>query len=54
MVARCEMLSSDVRSKHNEAAVIYSSIVDSIIRVTMYAMDIAEIAINGAMRNEAL
>jgi phosphate uptake regulator len=53
VVARCEKLSSDVRSKHTEAAVIYSSIVDSMIRVTMYAMDIAEIAINGAMRNEA-
>jgi phosphate uptake regulator len=53
VVARIERLSADVRSKHNEAAVIYSSILDSIIRVTMYAMDIAEIAINGAMRMEA-
>ena len=53
VVARFEKLSSEVRTKHNEAAVIYSSIVDSMIRVTMYAMDIAEIAINGAMRNEA-
>jgi Na+/phosphate symporter len=52
VVARCEKLSSEVRSKHTEAAVIYSSIVDSIIRVTMYGMDIAEIAINGAMRME--
>ena len=29
VVARCEKLSSDVRSKHTEAAVIYSSILDS-------------------------
>jgi len=46
----CEKLSASTRIKSAQAGVIFNTIVDSVIRTTMYAMDIAEIAINGAMR----
>jgi phosphate uptake regulator len=50
LVGRCEMLSARLRSQHEPAAVVSTSVLDSIIRTTMYAMDVAEIAINGAMK----
>jgi phosphate uptake regulator len=50
LVQRCQNLSANSRLPANVSAVVRTSVLDSIIRTTMYAMDIAEIAINGAMR----
>lgn len=53
LVKRCQELDYSSRTPSNIAAVARTSVLDSITRTTMYAMDIAEIAINGAMRLEA-
>ncbi|OPY32451.1 MAG: transcriptional regulator PhoU [Methanomassiliicoccales archaeon PtaU1.Bin124] len=50
VVKRCEDLSAEARTKHTPSAIIYTSILDSIVRLTGYANDVAEIAINSAMR----
>ncbi|QLH74373.1 MAG: phosphate uptake regulator PhoU [Methanomassiliicoccales archaeon] len=50
VVINCESLSASTGSRNTAAAVIQTSILDSIVRTTMYGMDIAEIAINAAMR----
>jgi phosphate uptake regulator len=50
LVGRCEMLVGKLRSQHEPSAIVSASVLDSIIRTTMYAMDVAEIAINGAMK----
>jgi phosphate uptake regulator len=50
VVKRCEKLGQGTRAKDSREAIIINMVMDSIIRSTMYAVDIAEIAINGAMR----
>jgi hypothetical protein len=50
VVRRCEKLGEGMRVKDSRDAIIVNMVLDSIVRSTMYAMDIAEIAINGAMR----
>ncbi|OPX63476.1 MAG: transcriptional regulator PhoU [Methanomassiliicoccales archaeon PtaB.Bin215] len=50
VVKRCEKLGQVTRAKDSREAIIINMVMDSIIRSTMYAVDIAEIAINGAMR----
>jgi len=50
LVQHCQDLGSNSRMPTNISAVVRTSVLDSIIRTTMYAMDIAEVAINGAMR----
>ncbi|MEM0449141.1 MAG: phosphate uptake regulator PhoU [Methanomassiliicoccales archaeon] len=50
LVQECQDLSVSERLPANLCAVVRTSVIDSITRTTMYAMDIAEIAINGAMR----
>ena len=52
VVHKCEALSAEARAKHTPSAIIYTSILDSVVRLTGYANDIAEIAINSAMREE--
>lgn len=51
LVQRCQDLGGSSRAPGNTSTVVRTSVIDSIIRTTMYAMDIAEVAINGAMRN---
>ncbi|MCE5296902.1 MAG: phosphate uptake regulator PhoU [Euryarchaeota archaeon] len=51
VTVECEKLSASTRIKNTQAGVIFNSIIDSLIRTTMYGMDIAEIAINAAMRD---
>jgi phosphate uptake regulator len=50
VVRRCEKVGRDVRIEDSREAIITNMVLDSIIRSTMYAVDIAEIAINGAVR----
>lgn len=50
VVKLCERLGQTARVKSSREAIIINMVMDSIIRSTMYAIDIAEIAINGAMR----
>jgi phosphate uptake regulator len=50
LVQRCQDLNYGSRMPNSMAAIARTSVLDSITRTTMYAMDIAEIAINGAMR----
>ncbi len=50
LVEACEKARGDIKSPNGLQAVTRSTVLDSIARTTMYAMDIAEIAINGAMR----
>lgn len=50
LVQQCQDLSVTERLPANVCAVVRTSVIDSIARTAMYAMDIAEIAINGAMR----
>lgn len=50
LVQQCQDLNITARMPTNVSAVVKTSVLDSITRTTMYAMDIAEIAINGAMR----
>jgi phosphate uptake regulator len=50
LVVSCEELIGKLRSQHEPAAIIAASVLDSIIRTTMYAVDVAEIAINEAMK----
>ncbi|NBJ16465.1 MAG: phosphate uptake regulator PhoU [Dehalobacter sp. 4CP] len=52
VVKRCEKLGQGTRAKDSREAIIINMVMDSIIRSTMYAVDIAEIAINGAMRGD--
>jgi phosphate uptake regulator len=53
LVQHCQNLGSNARMPANVSTVVRTSVLDSIIRTTMYAMDIAEVAINGAMRMDA-
>jgi len=50
LVQHCQDLGGNARPPANVSTVVRTSVLDSIIRTTMYAMDIAEVAINGAMR----
>ncbi len=50
LVQNCQNIGVNSRSPTNASVVAKTSILDSITRTAMYAMDIAEIAINGAMR----
>jgi phosphate uptake regulator len=52
LVANLEKLSTEIRMPSNKAAVVATNVIDSLIRTTMYAMDISEIAINGAMNKK--
>lgn len=49
----CQNRMNDLRAPGNAAAVTLASVLDSIARTTMYAMDIAEVAINAAMREDS-
>jgi phosphate uptake regulator len=51
VVRLCEKLGKELRTKDSREAIITHMVLDSIIRSTMYSVDIAEIAINGAMRS---
>jgi len=53
LVQHCQDLGGNARMPTNVSTVVRTSVLDSIIRTTMYAMDIAEVAINGAMRMDA-
>lgn len=50
LVQHCQDLNVTARMPANLSTVVKTSVLDSITRTAMYAMDIAEIAINGAMR----
>jgi len=50
LVQKCQNLNQSSIVPNSMAAITRTSVLDSITRTTMYAMDIAEIAINGAMR----
>ena len=50
VVRRCEKFGQGLRTEDSREAIITNMVLDSIIRSTMYGIDIAEIAINGAMR----
>jgi phosphate uptake regulator len=52
LVQSLERLSTQIRMPTDKAAVVATSVIDSIIRTTMYSMDISEIAINGAMNRK--
>ncbi|HVO78345.1 MAG TPA: hypothetical protein VMS79_05710, partial [Methanomassiliicoccales archaeon] len=52
LAKECQTMMNDLRAPGN-AAVALASVLDSVTRTTMYAMDIAEVAINAAMREEA-
>lgn len=52
LVASLEKLSTEIRMPSNKTAVVATNVIDSIIRTTMYSMDISEIAINGAMNRK--
>jgi phosphate uptake regulator len=52
VVRKCEELSAEARAKHTPSAIVYTSIMDSVVRLTGYAIDISEIAINSAMRHD--
>jgi Na+/phosphate symporter len=51
VVRRCERFGKEVQVRDSREAIITHMVLDSIIRSTMYAVDIAEIAINGSMRS---
>lgn len=53
LVQHCQDLGGNAKMPSNISTVVRTSVLDSIIRTTMYAMDIAEVAINGAMRMDA-
>ena len=50
VVRHCEKFGQGLRTEDSREAIITNMVLDSIIRSTMYGIDIAEIAINGAMR----
>lgn len=50
LVQDCESLRTKIRASSGMEAVVRTTVLDSIMRTAMLAMDIAEIAINGAMR----
>jgi len=52
LVEKCQDLNVQMRVPSGIAAIAKTSVLDSLTRTTMYAMDIAETAINGAMRLE--
>lgn len=52
LVLSLEKLSTQIRMPTDKAAVVATNVIDSIIRTTMYSMDISEIAINGAMNKK--
>lgn len=52
VVRLCEKLGKELRTDDSREAIITHMVLDSIIRSTMYAVDIAEIAINGAIRDD--
>ena len=52
LVQSLEKLSTQIRMPTDKAAVVATNVIDSIIRTTMYSMDISEIAINGAMNKK--
>jgi phosphate uptake regulator len=52
LVQNLEKLSTQIRMPTEKAAVVATNVVDSIVRTTMYSMDISEIAINGAMNRK--
>jgi phosphate uptake regulator len=53
LVQNCEQLRPKIRASSDMEAVTKTTVLDSIMRTAMLAMDIGEIAINGAMRKEA-
>lgn len=53
LVQHCQDLGGNAKMPSNISTVVRTSVLDSITRTTMYAMDIAEVAINGAMRMDA-
>jgi len=52
LVQKCQDLNYGSRMPNSMAAIARTSVLDSITRTIMYAMDIAEVAINAAMRME--
>ncbi|MCX6650702.1 MAG: phosphate uptake regulator PhoU [Methanomassiliicoccales archaeon] len=50
VVRKCEKVGRGLLTESSRDAIITNMVLDSIIRSTMYGVDIAEIAINGAMR----
>jgi phosphate uptake regulator len=54
LVQNCERLRAKIRAPSGMEAVTKTTVLDSIMRTAMLAMDIAEIAINGAMRRQEL
>lgn len=52
LVQNLEKLSTQIRMPTDKAAVVATNVIDSIIRTTMYSMDISEIAINAAMNRK--
>ncbi|MGD0818803.1 MAG: phosphate uptake regulator PhoU [Methanomassiliicoccales archaeon] len=52
LVQNLERLSTQIRMPTDKAAIVATNVIDSIIRTTMYSMDISEIAINGAMNKK--
>lgn len=52
VVRKCEKLGQGLHTTNSRDAIITNMVLDSIIRSTMYAIDIAEIAINGAIRDD--
>ncbi len=53
LVQECEKLLSTMRTSSGAEAVTRTTVLDSIMRTVMLAIDIGETAINGAMRKEA-
>jgi phosphate uptake regulator len=51
VVRKCEKVGQGLHAQSSRDAIITNMVLDSIIRSTMYGVDIAEIAINGAIRN---
>jgi phosphate uptake regulator len=52
LVQNCEQLRPKIRASSGMEAVIKTTVLDSIMRTAMLAMDIGEITINGAIRKE--
>jgi phosphate uptake regulator len=52
LVQNCEQLRPKIRASSGMEVVTKTTVLDSIMRTTMLAMDIGEITINGAMRKE--
>jgi Na+/phosphate symporter len=52
LVQNLEKLSTQIRMPTDKAAIVATNVIDSIVRTTMYSMDISEVAINGAMNKK--